>query len=48
MGSTIGSYTGSFDHRPGNRYGENVYTISGGTASPTQVISYWAREGAGI
>ena len=40
--------TGSFGHRPNNRYGENVYSISGGTASPAQVVGYWARGGAGI
>ena len=32
--------TGSFSHRPDNSYGENLYSISGGTASPAQVVSY--------
>jgi pathogenesis-related protein 1 len=36
--------TGSFGHHPGNRYGENLYSISGGTASPAQVVGYWAEE----
>jgi pathogenesis-related protein 1 len=36
--------TGSFSHRPDNRHGENLYSISGGTASPAQVVSYWAEE----
>jgi len=36
--------TGSFSHRPDNSYGENLYSISGGTASPAQVVSYWAGE----
>ena len=40
--------TGSFGHRPNNRYGENLYSISGGAASPAQVVGYWARGGAGI
>jgi pathogenesis-related protein 1 len=39
--------TGSFGHRPGNRYGENLYTISGAIASPAQVVGYWAREARG-
>ena len=39
--------TGSFSHRPNNRYGENLYSISGGTASPAQVVGYWAREARG-
>jgi hypothetical protein len=44
MGSNIWSYTGSFDHRPNNRYGENAYTISGGTAALAQVVNSWARR----
>jgi pathogenesis-related protein 1 len=39
--------TGGFAHRPDNRYGENLYTISGGTASPAQVVGYWADEARG-
>jgi hypothetical protein len=39
--------TGRFDHRPNNRYGENLYAISGGTASPGQVVGYWADEARG-
>jgi pathogenesis-related protein 1 len=39
--------TGSFSHRPDNSYGENLYSISGGTVSPAQVISYWAGEARG-
>ena len=39
--------TGSFSHRPNNRYGENVYSISGGTASrPGGRLL--GRRGAGI
>ena len=36
--------SGRFEHRPGNRYGENLYEITGGTASPDQVVSAWADE----
>ncbi len=39
--------TGSFDHRRDSRYGENLYAISGGTASPAQVVAYWADEARG-
>ena len=39
--------TGSFRHRPDNRYGENLYSISGGAVSPAQVVGYWAREARG-
>ena len=39
--------TGGFLHRPDNRYGENLYTISGGTASSALVVGYWAREARG-
>ena len=39
--------TGSFSHRPDNSYGENLYSISGGTASPAQVVGYWAEEAHG-
>jgi pathogenesis-related protein 1 len=39
--------TGSLSHRPNNRYGENIYTISGGSASPAQVVNNWAEEARG-
>jgi pathogenesis-related protein 1 len=39
--------TGAFAHRPANRYGENLYTISGGAASPAQVVAAWASEARG-
>jgi pathogenesis-related protein 1 len=36
--------TGQFSHRPGNRYGENLYAISGAIAAPNQVVAAWANE----
>jgi pathogenesis-related protein 1 len=39
--------TGALSHRPNNPYGENLYAISGGTASPVQVVGYWAEEARG-
>jgi pathogenesis-related protein 1 len=39
--------TGGFSHRPDTRYGESMYTISGRTASPAEVVGYWAREARG-
>jgi uncharacterized protein YkwD len=36
--------TSGLSHRPDNRYGENIYTLSGGTASPAQVVDFWAAE----
>jgi len=36
--------TNSFSHRPNSRYGENLYMISGGAASPSQVVGSWADE----
>jgi pathogenesis-related protein 1 len=36
-----------FAHRPGNRYGENLYAISGAAASPSQVVSAWVSERRG-
>jgi pathogenesis-related protein 1 len=39
--------TGGFSHRPNNRYGENLYSISDDIASPAQVVGYWAREARG-
>jgi pathogenesis-related protein 1 len=37
--------TGELRHQPNNRYGENLYAISGGTSSPAQVVKLWADEG---
>jgi pathogenesis-related protein 1 len=37
-------FTDSFIHRPADAYGENLYTISGGTAAPSQVVQAWAAE----
>jgi uncharacterized protein YkwD len=39
--------SGRFGHRPNNRYGENLYSISGGAVSPAQVVGYWAEEARG-
>ncbi|HVC62001.1 MAG TPA: CAP domain-containing protein [Acetobacteraceae bacterium] len=39
--------TGIFAHRPDNRYGENLYAITGGAASPVQVVAAWAAEARG-
>jgi hypothetical protein len=36
--------TNAFGHRPNNRYGENLYAITGGTASPPEVVKMWADE----
>lgn len=36
--------TGIFAHRPDNPYGENLYEISGGVASPAEVVAAWANE----
>ncbi len=36
--------THAFAHRPNNRYGENLYTISGAYGSPAQVVGVWADE----
>jgi uncharacterized protein YkwD len=36
--------TGGLSHRPDNRYGENIYAISGGLALPAQVVASWADE----
>src|ERR1700733_15874653 len=36
--------TGGLSHRQNNRYGENIYTISGGTAMPSEVVDLWAKE----
>ena len=37
----------TFGHRPNNRFGENLYTITGGAASPRQVVAAWADEARG-
>ena len=39
--------TGGLSHRPNNRYGENIYTISGGTATLFEVVDLWAKEARG-
>ena len=39
--------TGGLSHRPNNRYGENIYTISGGAATPSEVVDLWAKEARG-
>jgi hypothetical protein len=39
--------TRAFFHSPDDHYGENLYAISGGGASPNQVVSTWAQEAAG-
>ena len=39
--------TNSFSHRPNNRYGENLYMITGGAASPSQIVHSWADEARG-
>jgi len=39
--------TRTFAHRPDDRYGENLYAISGGAASPAQVVAAWAEEARG-
>jgi uncharacterized protein YkwD len=39
--------TGALYHRPNNRYGENIYAISGGHATPAEVVGSWAKEARG-
>jgi len=36
--------TNYLSHRPSNHYGENLYSISGGTVTPGQVVAAWADE----
>jgi pathogenesis-related protein 1 len=36
--------TDTFQHRPHNQFGENLYMISGGSASPSDVVAAWAKE----
>jgi hypothetical protein len=33
-----------FGHRPSSPYGENLFEITGATASPAQVVNAWAAE----
>jgi uncharacterized protein YkwD len=33
-----------FSHRPNSPYGENLFEITGGTATPTQVVNAWVSE----
>jgi len=40
--------TGALSHHPNNRYGENIYAISGGRATPAQVVNDWAKEVRGF
>jgi hypothetical protein len=35
---------GQFFHRPNSTYGENLFEITGATASPAQVVGAWAAE----
>ena len=35
---------GQFTHRPKSPYGENLFEIDGGTASPARVVQSWASE----
>ncbi len=39
--------THRFAHSASHRYGENLYTISGGSASSAQVVNLWADEARG-
>jgi len=39
--------TNAFSHRPNNRYGENLYAISGGSMSATEAVNGWAAEARG-
>jgi len=34
----------AFSHRPNSRYGENLFEITGASASPAQVVANWASE----
>jgi pathogenesis-related protein 1 len=34
----------TFQHRPNNKFGENLYMIEGGSASPPEVVGDWADE----
>ncbi len=37
----------AFSHRPDNRFGENLYAMTGGTASPADAVGMWADEARG-
>jgi pathogenesis-related protein 1 len=37
----------AFFHRPHNDFGENLFQITDGVATPEQVVGAWAAEGAG-
>jgi pathogenesis-related protein 1 len=39
--------THRFEHNTFDRYGENLYAISGGVASPDEVVGAWAEEARG-
>ena len=39
--------TRTFFHSPSNQDGENLYAITGGAASPNDVVSAWAQEASG-
>jgi pathogenesis-related protein 1 len=36
--------TRTFQHRPNNSYGENLFMIEGGIVSPLDVVTAWADE----
>jgi uncharacterized protein YkwD len=33
-----------FEHRPNNRFGENLFAIEGGRTTPSRVVASWASE----
>ena len=35
-----------FDHRPGSKYGENLFRLDGARATPQKVVERWASERA--
>ena len=35
-----------FDHRPKSKYGENMFRLEGGRATPQRVVDRWAAEAA--
>jgi pathogenesis-related protein 1 len=37
-------HSGQFAHSQNPKYGENLYEISGGTATPATVVNTWAEE----
>jgi len=39
--------TNTLAHRPNNRYGENIYTISGAAVRAAQVVGAWVDEARG-